>query len=61
MLTEDYSEIKYEPKTGKAEGFDFGIKDFLTGSVTVSRIRLQCSTNTTPSSWQKHNESIPER
>ena len=32
MLTEDYSEIKYEPKTGKAEGFDFGIKDFLTGS-----------------------------
>ena len=31
-LTEDYSEIKYEPKTGKAEGFDFGIKDFLTGS-----------------------------
>ena len=32
MLTEDYSEVKYEPKTGKAEGFDFGIKDFLTGS-----------------------------
>ena len=31
-LTEDYSEIKYEPKTGKAEGFDFGIKDFLTGN-----------------------------
>ena len=31
-LTEDYSEVKYEPKTGKAEGFDFGIKDFLTGS-----------------------------
>ena len=31
-LTEDYSEIRYEPKTGKAEGFDFGIKDFLTGS-----------------------------
>ena len=31
-VTEDYSEIKYEPKTGKAEGFDFGIKDFLTGS-----------------------------
>ena len=25
-------EVKYEPKTGKAEGFDFGIKDFLTGS-----------------------------
>ena len=31
-LTEDYSEVTYEPKTGKAEGFDFGIKDFLTGS-----------------------------
>ncbi len=31
-LTEDYTEIKFEPKTGKAEGFDFGIKDFLTGS-----------------------------
>ena len=32
-LTEDYSEVKYEPKTGKvSEGFDFGIKDFLTGS-----------------------------
>lgn len=31
-LTEDYSEIRYEPKTGQAEGFDFGIKDFLTGS-----------------------------
>ena len=31
-LTEDFSEVRYEPKTGKAEGFDFGIKDFLTGS-----------------------------
>ena len=31
-LTEVFSEVKYEPKTGKAEGFDFGIKDFLTGS-----------------------------
>ena len=31
-ITEDYSEVVYEPKTGKAEGFDFGIKDFLTGS-----------------------------
>ena len=31
-LTEDYLEVKIEPKTGKAEGFDFGIKDFLTGS-----------------------------
>ena len=31
-LTEDCSEVKPEPKTGKAEGFDFGIKDFLTGS-----------------------------
>ena len=31
-LTEDYSEVVIEPKTGKAEGFDFGIKDFLTGS-----------------------------
>ena len=32
-LTEDYSEVKYEPKTGKeTEGFDFGIKDFLTGN-----------------------------
>ena len=31
-ITEDYSEVKYEPKTGNAEGFDFGIKDFLTGS-----------------------------
>ena len=31
-LTEDFSEIKYEPKTGKAEGFDFGItEDFLIG------------------------------
>ena len=25
-LTEDYSEVVYEPKTGKAEGFDFGSK-----------------------------------
>jgi len=31
-LTEDFLEVKYEPKTGKAEGFDFGIKDFLTTS-----------------------------
>ena len=31
-LTEDYSEVRYEPKTGKAEGFDFGVKDFLTTS-----------------------------
>ena len=31
-LTEDFSEVRYEPKTGKAEGFDFGIKDFLTTS-----------------------------
>ena len=31
-LTEDYSEVRLEPKTGKAEGFDMGIKDFLTGS-----------------------------
>ena len=31
-LTEDFTEVRYEPKTGKAEGFDFGIKDFLTGS-----------------------------
>ena len=31
-LTEDFSEVKYEPKTGQAEGFDFGIKDFLTTS-----------------------------
>ena len=31
-LTEDYSEVVIEPKTGKVEGFDFGIKDFLTGS-----------------------------
>ena len=31
-LTEEYSEVKPEPKTGKAEGFDMGIKDLLTGS-----------------------------
>ena len=31
-LTEDYTEIKIEPKTGKAEGFDMGITDFLIGS-----------------------------
>jgi putative transposase len=31
-LTEECREVKPEPKTGKAEGFDFGIKDFLTGS-----------------------------
>ena len=31
-LTEDYSEVIPEPKTGKAEGFDMGIKDFLIGS-----------------------------
>ena len=31
-FTEDYSEVIPEPKTGKAEGFDIGIKDFLTGS-----------------------------
>ena len=31
-LTEDSTEIKIEPKTGKAEGFDMGIKNFLIGS-----------------------------
>ena len=32
-LTEACSEVKPEPKTGKvSEGFDMGIKDFLTGS-----------------------------
>ena len=31
-LTEECKEVKPEPKTGKAEGFDMGIKDFLTGS-----------------------------
>ena len=31
-LTEECREVKPEPKTGQAEGFDFGIKDFLTGS-----------------------------
>jgi len=32
-LTEDFTEVRYEPKTGKvSEGFDFGIKDFLTTS-----------------------------
>ena len=31
-MTEDSSEVIPEPKTGKAEGFDMGITDFLTGS-----------------------------
>ena len=31
-LTEACTEVKPEPKTGKAEGFDMGIRDFLTGS-----------------------------
>ena len=31
-FTEECREVKPEPKTGKAEGFDMGIKDFLTGS-----------------------------
>ncbi len=31
-LTEACTEVKPEPKTGKAEGFDMGIKDFLTTS-----------------------------
>ncbi len=31
-LTEDFTEIKIEPKTGQAEGFDMGIKDFLIDS-----------------------------
>ncbi|MXV74241.1 transposase [Candidatus Poribacteria bacterium] len=31
-FTEACKEVKPEPKTGKAEGFDMGIKDFLTGS-----------------------------
>ena len=31
-LTEACKEVKPEPKTGQAEGFDMGIKDFLTGS-----------------------------
>ena len=31
-LTEECREVRPEPKTGKAEGFDMGIKDFLTGS-----------------------------
>ena len=31
-LTEAHTELKIEPKTGKAEGFDMGIKDFLIGS-----------------------------
>ena len=30
-FTEECREVKPEPKTGKAEGFDMGIKDFLTG------------------------------
>ena len=31
-LTEACNEVKPEPKTGNAEGFDMGIKDFLTTS-----------------------------
>ena len=31
-LTEECNEVNPEPKTGKAEGFDMGIKDFLTTS-----------------------------
>ena len=31
-LTEACNEVRPEPKTGQAEGFDMGIKDFLTGS-----------------------------
>ena len=31
-VTEECTEVKPEPKTGKAEGFDMGIKDFLTAS-----------------------------
>ena len=31
-ICEDFLEVVPEPKTGKAEGFDMGIKDFLTGS-----------------------------
>ena len=31
-FTEECNEVKPEPKTGQAEGFDMGIKDFLTGS-----------------------------
>ena len=31
-VTEEYNEVRPEPKTGQAEGFDMGIKDFLTGS-----------------------------
>ena len=31
-FTEECKEVIPEPKTGKAEGFDMGIKDFLTGS-----------------------------
>ena len=31
-ISEDFVESVPEPKTGKAEGFDIGIKDFLTGA-----------------------------
>ena len=49
-LTEDFTEIRYEPKTGKAEGFDFGIKDFLTGSDGES--------STSPMFYRQNSENL---
>ena len=51
-LTEDYTEIKIEPKTGKAEGFDMGIKDFLIGS--------DGHRYTSPMFYKQHAEKLAE-
>ena len=56
-LTEECGEVKPEPKTGKAEGFDMGIKgDFM--ALTDTDIPLLCSTHKTLISWRKHKRHI---
>ena len=63
-LTEDFSEVKPEPKTGKAEGFDMGIKDFLTGSdghryTSPLKLPVNSSFALLTSSYQNLEKSVP--
>ena len=57
-LTEDYSEVIPDPKTGKAEGFDMGIKDFLTGS-DGHRYTTPCLLYTSPSPRDRTRSRMP--
>ena len=60
-LTEDFSEVKPEPKTGKAEGFDFGIKDFLTtsdGERRASPMFYKQNTKTLAAAQQAYSRKV---